>query len=117
MNTILDINIPVGGNQVVSKYQLNVKDVNDVAYIQGITDNCVPVLMQVLDERIKQERKWGPQNHDPLKWNAILGEEFGEVSKAILEKDMNNYREELIQVAAVAIAAIESLDRANSNNK
>jgi len=110
MNTILDINIPVGGNQIVSKYQLNVKD-TDLEYVQGITDINVPILMEVLQERIKQERKWGQQNHDPLKWNAILGEEFGEVSKAILEGDIKNYRDELIQVAAVAIAAIDSLDR------
>lgn len=111
MNTIFDINIPVGENPIVSKYQLNVKDTNDQAFVQKITDKNVPILMEVLQERIKQEKKWGQQSHDPLKWNAILGEEFGEVSKSILEKDRDNYREELIQVAAVAIAAIECLDR------
>ena len=69
------------------------------------------VLTEIETERARQDSKWGIQNHEPLKWNAILGEEFGEVSKAILENDTENYREELIQVAAVAIAAVESLDR------
>lgn len=109
-NSILDVNMPLNGKEIVSKYKLNV-DEKDQQFVQNITDVNVPILMEVLHERIKQEKKWGKQNHDPLKWNAILGEEFGEVSKAILERDRNNYREELIQVAAVAIAAIECLDR------
>lgn len=102
--------MPVDGKQIVSKYQLNVKE-DDIEFVQRITDKNIPILMETLQERIQQEKKWGEQNHGPLKWNAILGEEFGEVSKAILEGDMGNYREELLQVAAVAIAAIECLDR------
>lgn len=113
-NTILDINQPIIEKQIVSKFQMNC-DSNDVEFVQGITDANAPILMEVLRERIKQEKKWGQQNHEPLKWNAILGEEFGEVSKAILEKDIKNYREELIQVAAIAIAAIDSLDRIEKN--
>ena|ERR1035437_2602058 len=69
------------------------------------------ILEEVLAERMKQDEKWGEQNHPPFKWVTILGEEFGEVSKAALENDPHNYREELIQVAAVAIAAIENFDR------
>lgn len=73
------------------------------------------VLEEIKVERLKQDAKWGEQNHELLKWNAILGEEFGEVSKAILEGDSENYRNELIQVAAVAVAAIESFDRSSIN--
>jgi NTP pyrophosphatase (non-canonical NTP hydrolase) len=73
-------------------------------------------------ERIEQNRKWGQQNHAPIEWCAILGEEVGEVQKATLEthfakqhgvpeNDYTNYRKELIQVAAVVFAMIESLDR------
>ncbi len=62
-------------------------------------------------ERVNQTIKWGIQNHIPLKWMAILGEEVGEANQAVLENELNNYRNELIQVADVAIAAIESLDR------
>lgn len=44
----------------------------------------------------------------------VADEEFGEVCKAWLERDMPNLREELIQVAAVAVAWIEELDNGGS---
>lgn len=69
------------------------------------------VYFDLAQERDNQDAKWGIQNHGLLLWNAILGEEVGEVSRAILEKDLANYRTELVQVAAVAIAAVESFDR------
>jgi len=69
------------------------------------------VIEDVLGERNKQDIKWGVQNHTPLKWLVILGEEYGESCKAILEADTTAYREELVQTAAVALAAIECLDR------
>lgn len=69
------------------------------------------VLQEVISEMVSQDKKWSPdRNLDPLLWNAILGEEVGEVSKAILENDAN-LRQELIQVAAVAIQFIECIDR------
>ncbi len=75
------------------------------------------VLNEVGAERKKQEEKWGQQDHDPFYFLAILGEEVGEVNKAAVDavKDEGNawgsYREELIQVSAVAVAMIESIDR------
>lgn len=74
------------------------------------------VIDEVIEERKRQDKKWGIQNHDPDKWLMILGEEVGESNKAALEAYFNelpldDYREELIQVAAVAIAAVESHDR------
>lgn len=69
------------------------------------------VLDEVNQERLRQETKWGEQNHLPSFWITILGEEYGEACHAILEKDSVNYREELIQIAAVAVAMIESFDR------
>lgn len=99
--------------------------------------NIENILGDILFEREQQDAKWGEQNHDPILWCAILGEEVGEVNKAALEARVafnnssiniddefdvesfcqsQNYmykslREELIQVASVAIAFIESLDR------
>lgn len=69
------------------------------------------ILEDVYVERIRQENKWGDRssNSGPL-WMTILGEEFGECCKAFLEGDRENLRTELIQVAAVAVAAIRSLD-------
>jgi NTP pyrophosphatase (non-canonical NTP hydrolase) len=74
------------------------------------------VLRDINTERRRQDKKWGVPNHRPFEWIAILGEEFGEVCKAALEVrfDMDaysDYRKELIEVIAVAVAAVENLDR------
>lgn len=69
------------------------------------------ILSEIQHERTKQDDKWGEQNHNTNKWLVILGEEYGEVCKASLERDWLQYRKELIQVAAVAVAALESYDR------
>lgn len=68
-------------------------------------------IKQILDERARQDEKWGEQNHHPIGWIAIAAEELGEAAKEALEQHYQSYRIELIQVAAVAVAAIESLDR------
>lgn len=79
-------------------------------------------LANVLYERKRQDQKWGIQNHDPLKWLAICGKEQGEACRAVLEglaatdtadqaQWLWKYRDEMVQVAAVAIAAIEAFDR------
>ena len=99
----------------------------------------------IAHERFRQEAKWGPQNHSPLFWLAILGEEFGEVSKEVVEweakgqkigalitaaevarkaysdevddldgqrdENLTALRVELVQLAAVAVAMLESLER------
>jgi NTP pyrophosphatase (non-canonical NTP hydrolase) len=76
------------------------------------------VLNDVAAERLRQDRKWGVQDHSPETWLAILSEEVGEVAKPLADhltkaKDWapEDYRAELVQVAAVAVAAIESLHR------
>lgn len=91
-------------------------------------------LDDVARERMRQDAKWGEQNHpdgtgDPgseavadiardicnlaaqtgaLAWRDVLREEFFE---ALAEKDPVKLREELVQVAAVAVAWIEAIDR------
>lgn len=75
------------------------------------------VMHDVLRERQRQDDKWGEQNHSPQMWMVILGEEFGEACQVALADVFKNrapsgdYRKELVQVAAVAIAAIECMDR------
>lgn len=81
------------------------------------------VLEQVYAERLRQDAKWGEQNHDPFVWMSILLEECGEAAKAGLElrfsppadfdqaAGLKALRNELVQVAAVAVSAIEALDR------
>lgn len=83
-------------------------------------DRLATALRAVVDERQYQEQKWtgnGKQTcADPamdgrLKY-VVLGEEFGEVGRALLEGDFSNLRDELVQVAAVAVAWVEALDAA-----
>ena len=78
--------------------------------------------LEVRKERVRQTLKFGQQNLDPFKFLAILGEEVGEVSRAAIEsfhwqsgrwnyEKLKHYREELIQVAAVAKQMVEAFDR------
>ena len=78
-------------------------------------DNLTRVLDDVARERIKQDRKWGVQDRVAGHWLTILMEEVGEVCEEILNKQNSDsgIREELVQVAAVAIAWIENIDREN----
>jgi hypothetical protein len=92
------------------------------------------VLSEVAAERVRQDAKWGEQNHPDGTgmnyqralaeeerrtcqaafrngrgtWRHVLAEEFFE---AMAEKDPAALRAELVQVAAVAAAWIEAIDR------
>ena len=73
------------------------------------------ILQKIREERIRQDEKWGVQDHDDFIWNAILVEEVGEVSKALLIG--GDLESELVQVAAVTIAWLESLYNNGANVK
>jgi NTP pyrophosphatase (non-canonical NTP hydrolase) len=69
---------------------------------------------EVLKERERQIKLW---EREFYVWdaslehkNTVLVEEVGEVAHAILENDIDNLREELIQVAAVCVAWLETLE-------
>jgi NTP pyrophosphatase (non-canonical NTP hydrolase) len=69
------------------------------------------VIGNVMAERKVQDATWGEQNHHVLKWLAILQEETGEAARSILAHDLEGFRREMVQVAAVAVATIECIDR------
>lgn len=81
----------------------------------------VEVLKDINEERERQDEEWGEQNHSPVIWMPILMEEVGEAAQEAVKshfadegvygKHVDLYRQEMIQVAALAIAMIESLDR------
>jgi hypothetical protein len=102
-------------------------------------EDCMPVkrykiFRTIHEERIRQDEKWGEQNHPMLdipftaegmgekeyvykrindirenpSWFAVLMEE---VYEAFAETDPVKQREEIVQVAAVAVQIIECLDR------
>lgn len=79
----------------------------------GIRDKA---LDSILAERSWQDAKWGEQNHDPFTWVTILTEEVGELAQAALHVRFGGpaasfLRKEAVQVAAVALAIVECLDR------
>lgn len=68
------------------------------------------VLDEVRKELDRQFAKWGVQVRTSREWCVIELEEIGEVAHASLEGKYEEAREEWIHVAAVAIAAIASID-------
>lgn len=100
----------------------------DAAAHGGVSTQIAPshrcVLEEIGQERVRQDAKWGVQDHQPMVWLSILGEEYGELAEAINETVFDNgpverqkgghanIRREAIQVAAVAAALVENLDRA-----
>ena len=91
------------------------------------------IFEEILAERKRQDKKWGERNHPMLKaithtkcwnklekyrelnrtpeklcWHTILLEE---VYEAFAVGDAADQRKEMIQVAAVAVAIVEYLDR------
>lgn len=61
------------------------------------------------DERARQLELWGSQeDNSDAAWYLIASEEFGEIAKAILEKDYDNLEVEIIQTLAVLQAWMEA---------
>ena len=68
----------------------------------------------VQEESNRQIAKWGVRNHNPYKWDTIVHEEVGEVSKAILEHEIQggsgfaaNAMQEAIQAATLYLKIAE----------
>lgn len=86
--------------------------------MKNMLDGLNKVGQEVDKECLRQREKWGVKYHSPIEWIAILTEEVGEAAKEAVqlcldkrEKSLGNYRKELLQVAAVAVSAIECLER------
>lgn len=80
------------------------------------------IYLEVMQEQINQTTKFGEQRHPPFTYLSILTEEVGEAAQAANDaydfvndkftiRKLKKYREELIQVAAVAVSMVETLDR------
>ena len=75
-------------------------------------------LAVIADWILGQRELWGEQNHNPHIYMSILLEEVGEAAQALNEfyfkkepKELEHFREELVQSAAVAISIVECIDR------
>lgn len=81
---------------------------------QGVS----PITHEVLDEIERAIAKFPTWPTDPLHALAVLGEEFGELTKAVLQSVYEPHkstpadvRAEAIQTAAMALRFLHSLDR------
>jgi hypothetical protein len=76
------------------------------------------ILVDVSAERERQDKKCGGipgiERSDDHTYAAVLGEEFGEVCRAWLERDVEALRAELVHTAAVAVAWIEEIENGGS---
>lgn len=74
-------------------------------------------ISSIREERKRQDEKWGIQNHSFEIWSPIFNEEWGEASTEFLRRHFGQrqngkeFREELVQCAAVLVAMIECGDR------
>jgi len=78
-------------------------------------DYTESVLADIRERRVAQYEKWGRSSHSVFQWLSILGEEFGEICDAVNksvwgEANYKPLRDEIIDVAAVAVAMTEDLD-------
>jgi NTP pyrophosphatase (non-canonical NTP hydrolase) len=67
----------------------------------------------VLEERYRQDARHGPvsvRRLSPTQWLAILVEEVGEAAEAMQHENYVGMENELVQVAAVAVAMIEAFN-------
>lgn len=86
----------------------------------GLEPFTIPlkIISDVISERERQDEKWGEQNHNAFVWSSIIGEEYGEMCKAINEFGFNPTPEteqeiykEAIQTMASCMAMLECLER------
>lgn len=82
----------------------------------GVRELQASISGMVMEERKRQDAKWGIQRHPHTTWLAILMEEVGEVAEAMQKgmpsekaTDAADLLTELIQVAAVAQAMAEQV--------
>ena len=77
----------------------------------NLTDNKT-VLEEITRERARQELKWGGPEHDDTHsradWINLIDERLAYPEEA---DECAEYRKDMIEIAALAIAAVESLDR------
>lgn len=73
------------------------------------------ILSEVAEERQRQDEKWGGAAHDdfhrPMDWHAIISDYNGWARRMLCMNSLEKARKRFIQIAALAVAAVESIDR------
>lgn len=72
------------------------------------------ILEEVAAERTRQTEKWGVEQDDknnPLDWHEIIADYNGWARRMLCMGSITKGRRRLIQLAAIAVAEVEALDR------
>src|SRR5690349_17719884 len=72
------------------------------------------ILSEIITERQCQDAMWGPDHddaHSPADWAGILVRHLGLAMGDGASVDPERFRKQLVRVAAVAVAAVEAIDR------
>jgi hypothetical protein len=73
------------------------------------------IVAEVIGERERQDAQWGGPEHDDRHlandWVAIIVRHLGLAADDAAATDPERFRRQLVRVAAVAVAALESFDR------
>ncbi len=85
------------------------------------------IFKRIETERASQDEKWGPlpRAHGMDKWLAILMEEVGELSQAVLQMESHdkagdwvaNFEKEAVQCMAVLVAMVQQFRRQREEAK
>lgn len=77
------------------------------------------VLSEVAAERQRQDEKWGGASHDDqwnaLDWHEMLDDYNAWARRMACMGSMDKARRRYVQLAAMAVAAVEAIDRKVSN--
>lgn len=72
------------------------------------------LLLEVAAERDRQDGKWGTEQDDknnPLDWHETIADYNGWARRMLCMGSIAKGRRRLIQLAAIAVAQVEALDR------
>lgn len=88
------------------------------------------IIHQVIEERTRQDKQWGGPPHDDYHsrrdWVGFIEEHAERArkscakktgSRSLEAKDPDEYRKQLVEIAALAIAAVAAHDRARKVGK
>lgn len=81
-----------------------------------LADPLPAVLVAIAEERGRQDAKWGGADHDDghnlYDWCEYISERVGRIRPGdVSDAGLDNARRRLVQAAALATAAVESIDR------
>lgn len=73
------------------------------------------VYADIIDERRRQDHQWGGPRHDDQQagsdWVCYISKQLAYAESCISAEDFNRLRERFVKIAALAVAAVQSLHR------